>query len=174
VTHSSESQPVVSVVDVQKRFGSVSVLKGCSLRVQPGETHALLGQNGAGKSTLVKILNGVHPTGSYTGEIRIRGRGESFKSPAQARSAGIGYVPQEIEVIDHLSVLENVFVGQLGSSLGSVISWSALKIKAQALLSDLGLSLDPSTPVAALTAAQRHLSDGRARACCEAGRTHIG
>lgn len=147
----------ISVSNVCKSFGEVSVLRGCSFRVARGEAHALLGQNGAGKSTLVKILNGVHSSGSFEGEILVNGVSVYFGSPAHARRAGIGYVPQEIEVIEHLSVAENIFVGQAGLNCGFTVNWKKIRAHSLVILEELGLSLAPSTRALALTAAQRHL-----------------
>ena len=75
----------VEALGIHKSFAGVPALRGCNLRVRRGEIHALLGQNGAGKSTLVKILNGVHPQGSFQGKILIHGAPVAFRSPAQAR-----------------------------------------------------------------------------------------
>lgn len=157
MTEPTTAQSVIAALNIRKSFGGVPALQGCNLRVHQGEIHALLGQNGAGKSTLVKILNGVHPTGSFEGEILIRGKRSSFKLPAQARRAGIGFVPQEIEVIDNLNVAENIFVGQMGLNSGFIVSWKTLRERVETLLNDLGLPFSPSALVATLTPAQRHL-----------------
>jgi ribose transport system ATP-binding protein/D-xylose transport system ATP-binding protein len=105
----------------------------------------------------VKILNGVHPAGSYTGEITLSGQPVSFASPAAARAAGVGYVPQEIEVLEQLSVAENVFAGHTGLGEGVLIYRHKLEERTRAILDDLGLSIDPKAIVASLTSAQRHL-----------------
>jgi len=147
----------VEAREIRKSFAGVPALRGCTLQIRHGEIHALLGQNGAGKSTLVKILNGVYPNGSFEGEIWIQGRTVQFHSPAQARKNGVGYVPQEIEVIESLSVAENIFVGQTGLNARSLVDWKQLHHRAQLLLDELGLPFDPETPMLTLTAAQRHL-----------------
>lgn len=149
--------PIFSARGIVKAFAGVQALRGVDFNVLPGEIHALLGQNGAGKSTLVKILNGVHPAGSYTGEITLSGQPVSFASPAAARAAGVGYVPQEIEVLEQLSVAENVFAGHTGLGEGVLIYRHKLEERTRAILDDLGLSIDPKAIVASLTSAQRHL-----------------
>lgn len=149
--------PVLAANTIVKSFGGVQALRGVDFRVMPGEIHALLGQNGAGKSTLVKILNGVHPAGSYTGSIVLGGETVSFASPAEARAAGVGYVPQEIEVLEQLSVAENVFAGHVGLGRGVLIDRRELEARTRAIFTDLGLDIDPRTLVASLTSAQRHL-----------------
>jgi ribose transport system ATP-binding protein len=135
----------------------VPVLRGCNLRIRRGEIHALLGQNGAGKSTLVKILNGVHPHGTFHGELRVDGRPVAFRSPAQAREQGVGYVPQEIEVIENLSVAENIFAGLVRAGGRFRLDWKKLNRQAATVLTELGLVFEPSASVASLSTAQRQL-----------------
>ena len=136
----------------------VQALRDVDFRVQPGQIHALVGQNGAGKSTLVKILNGVHPAGSYEGTVRLHGAAVRFSSPADARARGIAYVPQELQVLENLSIAENIYVGQTG--LWRAKSWSSfadLNARAGRILNRLGINLDPGAPVASLSAAQKQL-----------------
>jgi len=147
----------VEAIDIRKSFGGVPALRGLTFRVRTGEVHALLGQNGAGKSTLVKILNGVFPAASFEGSIRIDGRPVAFHRTADARTNGVAYVPQEIEVLEHLSAAENVFAGQTGLGRGVLVSQRALEDRAAALFSGLGLRLDQRALAASLTPAQRHL-----------------
>ena len=147
----------ISTSGIVKSFAGVQALRGVDLVVQRGDIHALLGQNGAGKSTLVKILNGVHPAGSYSGTVMLGGRSVAFRSTAQARADGVGYVPQEIEVLEQLSVAENVFAGQTSLGRGVLVHRRAMVQHAAALFRDMGLSIAPEAPVASLTAAQRHL-----------------
>jgi ABC-type sugar transport system ATPase subunit len=142
---------------VSKSFGGVRALRDVSVRVRRGETHALLGQNGAGKSTLVKILNGVHPAGTYTGALYLDGTEIHFDSPADARRKGVAYVPQEIEVVPQLTVAENIFAGQTSLGKGVLVDRRALQRSAQALLGEIGMAIDPDARLAHLTAAQRHL-----------------
>ena len=150
-------EPLLHVRGIVKSFGGVHALRGIDVTVRAGEIHALLGQNGAGKSTLVKILNGVHPAGSFSGEIVLAGRPVSFASPAGATAAGIGYVPQEIEVLEQLSVAENVFAGRTSLGKGVVVKRRAMEARTREIFEDLGLAIDPRAIVASLTSAQRHL-----------------
>jgi len=149
--------PVIEVTGIVKRFGGAVALRGVDFSVWRGEICALLGQNGAGKSTLVKILNGVHPAGSYEGSIRLDGQVAAFDSPAQARVNGMGYVPQEIEVLEQLSVAENVFAGHMNPGRGVLIHRRRLNTMVRAIFDELGIDLNPGALVAALGAAQRHL-----------------
>jgi len=153
----AQHNPVIEVTGVVKRFGGVTALNGVDFSVWPGEICALLGQNGAGKSTLVKILNGVHPAGSYEGSIRLAGHTVAFRSPAQAGLSGMGYVPQESEVLEQLSVTENVFAGHMNLGRGVLIQRRRLDTKVREIFDDLGIEIDPRALVASLGAAQRHL-----------------
>ncbi|ROT25534.1 sugar ABC transporter ATP-binding protein, partial [Micromonospora sp. HM5-17] len=100
---------ILRLADVVKSFPGVRALDGVGLEVRAGEVHCLLGQNGAGKSTLIKVLSGVHQPDS--GRIEWRGRVVSFASPQAAVRAGIATIYQELDLVDDLSVAENVFLG---------------------------------------------------------------
>ena len=152
-----QTEPVIAATGIVKRFAGVPALRGVDFVVRRGEVHALLGQNGAGKSTLVKILNGVHAAGSYDGSILLAGQPVAFGSPAEARASGVGYVPQEIEVLEQLSVAENVFAGHMNLGQGALINRRRLEEMTRSIFDDLGLDLDPRALVASLTSAQRHL-----------------
>ncbi|MEJ0097756.1 MAG: sugar ABC transporter ATP-binding protein [Bauldia sp.] len=151
------SDVIIDASHIVKSFGGVKALRGVDLKVRRGEIHALLGQNGAGKSTLVKILNGVYPAGSFSGSIVLEGRPAHFSSPAEARAGGVGYVPQEIEVLPQLSVAENVFAGMTGLGTSIFAQHRKLRRLTGELFGELGLSIDPGATVGALSAAQRHL-----------------
>ncbi len=153
----AQTEPVIEATGIVKRFAGVPALRGVDFVVRRGEVHALLGQNGAGKSTLVKILNGVHGAGSYEGSIVLAGQAVAFASPAMARASGVGYVPQEIEVLEQLSVAENVFAGHMNLGQGVLIHRRKLEEMTRTIFDDLGLDLDPRALVASLTSAQRHL-----------------
>jgi ABC-type sugar transport system ATPase subunit len=147
----------ITAEGIRKSFGGVAALRDVGFRVRRGEIHALLGQNGAGKSTLVKILNGVHPAGSFEGTITVEGRPVAFQSPHDARAAGVAYVPQEIEVLEQLTAAENVFAGQTGLGRGKLVNQRRLQQEAGRLFEQLGLAIDPRRVVASLAPAQRQL-----------------
>jgi ribose transport system ATP-binding protein/D-xylose transport system ATP-binding protein len=149
--------PLIAARGITKMFSGVPALRNVDFSVAAGEIHALLGQNGAGKSTLVKILNGVHPAGSYTGTITLAGRPAEFRSPHEARAAGVAYVPQEIEVLEQLTVAENVFAGRTSLGKGVLVHQRELQARAREVFGQLGLEIDPTALVASLTSAQRHL-----------------
>src|SRR6478672_5574058 len=97
---------LLEACDVAKRFDSVVALKAASLRVRPGEVHGLMGANGAGKSTLVKIITGVFPADG--GQIFVKGVVRSFRSPAEARRAGIVSVYQDPALVPDLTIAQNM------------------------------------------------------------------
>jgi ribose transport system ATP-binding protein len=116
-----EAPLLLSARDVAKSFDSVTALRAASLQVRPGEVHGLMGSNGAGKSTLVKIITGVFPADA--GQITIKGVARSFRSPAEARSAGIVSVYQDPALVPDLTVAQNMRLA--GASIDSVHKWLA-------------------------------------------------
>jgi ABC-type sugar transport system ATPase subunit len=150
---------VLEMREITKRFPGITANKQVSLRVRPGEIHGLVGENGAGKSTLLKVLNGIYPHGSYEGAILLNGREMSFKSPHDAQVKGIGFVPQEINVLENLTVSENIFVGNLtkGSALKEVVSFARLHRMAQELLDRNKISLKARVLVKTLSVGQKQL-----------------
>ena len=106
----SALKPLIETTGLVKKFGSFTALNGVSLKVYPGEVHALLGDNGAGKSTLIKILSGVFPP--TEGQISVEGQPVSFNSPRNATDAGIGTVYQDLALNPLTSVTRNFFLGR--------------------------------------------------------------
>src|ERR1700760_2192035 len=115
----SEATLLLEACDVAKRLYWVVALKAASLRVRPGEVHGLMGSNGAGKSTLVKIITGVYPADG--GEIFVKGERRSFRSPAQAREAGIVSVYQDPALVPDLTVTQNMRLADADN--GAVRKW---------------------------------------------------
>ena len=101
-----EVSPLLSIRGVAKAFGAVTALRSADLDVAPGEVHALMGANGAGKSTLVKIITGVFPADA--GVMTLAGRPAVFRSPAEARKAGIVSVYQDPAIVPDLTVAQNM------------------------------------------------------------------
>ncbi|MFC4502712.1 MULTISPECIES: sugar ABC transporter ATP-binding protein [Streptomyces] len=148
--------PLLSMSAITKSFPGVRALDGVDLDVQAGEVHCLLGQNGAGKSTLIKILAGAHqPDG---GTIRWRGERVALPSPIAAMRLGIATIYQELDLMEHQSVAENVHLGHEPTAAGFVVRRKAAQASTAALLKRLGHpEIDPSRPVGELPAAQRQI-----------------
>jgi ABC-type sugar transport system ATPase subunit len=108
------SAPVVRTEGLAKAFGATQALRSCTFELLPGEVHAIIGENGSGKSTLVKILTGVHRPDAGVVQVRPDGREGAPHSPAEALTAGVAAVFQEVLVVGSRSVLDNVWVGTEG------------------------------------------------------------
>ncbi|MDQ3651873.1 MAG: xylose ABC transporter ATP-binding protein [Acidobacteriota bacterium] len=149
-------QTLLEMKEITKTFPGVRALDGVSFDLHAGELHALVGENGAGKSTLMKVLGGVYPHGSYGGEIQLGGEMQRFAGVRDAENAGIAVIFQELSLIKELSIGENIFLGRAPRRFG-VIRWEELYSRAQKLLDDLHLPLDPRTPVGNLGIGQQQL-----------------
>src|SRR5689334_17029703 len=96
---------------IVKTFPGVKALSDVTLTVARGEVHAICGENGAGKSTLMKVLSGVHPHGSYQGEILFDGSPCAFRDIGASEAQGIVIIHQELALVPYLSIAENIFLG---------------------------------------------------------------
>ncbi|WP_433789411.1 multiple monosaccharide ABC transporter ATP-binding protein [Actinoplanes sp. CA-252034] len=129
---------------ISKEFPGVKALSDVSLVVNSGEIHAICGENGAGKSTLMKVLSGVHPYGSYSGEIVYQGQECRFGDIRASEHAGIVIIHQELALIPGMSITENIFLGNEPRRWGR-IDWKAANHRALELMRLVGLSEDPDT-----------------------------
>lgn len=141
---------------ITKTFGSNTVLEDAELVIRPGEIHALIGQNGSGKSTLVKVLTGYHAP-DEGGSLRVDNTALALPVKwSQAQEAGISVVHQDLGLLDQLSVAENIGIGgYIAHRITRKIDWAAQRDVAVHVLERLGLDVDPSTPVARLSASAR-------------------
>src|SRR6185369_7050517 len=114
--------PLLEIRQLTKSFPGVKALQGVDFTVRRGEVHALMGENGAGKSTLIKVLTGVYLR--EAGTVRIDGKEINPRSPKEAESMGLSTVYQEINLIPHLSVAENICLGRQPTRFG-FIQWRA-------------------------------------------------
>ncbi|MFF9114972.1 sugar ABC transporter ATP-binding protein [Streptomyces massasporeus] len=148
--------PLLSMSGITKSFPGVRALDGVDLDVQAGEVHCLLGQNGAGKSTLIKVLAGAHQPD--TGTIRWRGEEVTLRSPIAAMRLGIATIYQELDLVEHLSVAENVHLGHEPTAAGFVVRGKTARASTAALLKRLGhAKIDPARLVGDLSAAQQQI-----------------
>ncbi|MFC5502876.1 multiple monosaccharide ABC transporter ATP-binding protein [Lysinimonas soli] len=137
---------ILEMRGISKVFPGVKALSDVSISVGAGQIHAIAGENGAGKSTLMKVLSGVYPYGSYSGDIVYRGQLQRFRNVGSSEAVGIVTIHQEFALIPELTITENIF---LGSELarGGVIDWHEQHRRAAELLERVGLHEDPKTRI---------------------------
>ena len=140
------SEPILEMRSITKTFPGVIALEDVNLVVERGEIHAICGENGAGKSTLMKVLSGVYPHGSYSGEIHYAGEIQKFQSLRDSEAKGIVIIHQELALSPHLSIAENIFLRNEITTLG-LINWNKTNREAAKLMEQVGLKENPSTPI---------------------------
>ncbi|HWD20376.1 MAG TPA: sugar ABC transporter ATP-binding protein [Verrucomicrobiae bacterium] len=139
-----ETEPLVRLRGITKRFGRVTVLEGVDFELRAGETHILAGENGAGKSTLIKILAGIHT--DFEGTIEISGRPTRLHSPQAASAAGIAVIHQELSLIGAMSVADNIFLGR-APTRGGFVQEEKQAAEAAHWVRQLGLEINVRRPV---------------------------
>jgi ribose transport system ATP-binding protein len=139
---------------ITKRFGSATALDGVDLTLRRGEVHALVGENGAGKSTLMKILTGAYHRDA--GSVWLEGTPVDFDTPAQAQALGVCAVHQEIHLLSHRTVAENIFLGREPRRWG-LVDWGRMMSEAGVILAGLGLDIDPHATLGDLNTARQQM-----------------
>ena len=124
---------LIEMCGIVKTFPGVKALQDVTLTVRRGEIHAICGENGAGKSTLMKILSGVYPHGTYTGDVMYHGEHCPFRTIRDSEQRGIVIIHQELALVPFLSITENIFLGNERATAG-VIDWNTAQRDAAALL----------------------------------------
>src|SRR6201997_774917 len=152
---SRSDRPILEVSQICKSIPGVRGLKSVNLSVWPGEVHAFMGENGAGKSTLMKILAGAYRPDS--GAILLDGNPVQFRTPHEARLAGIGIIYQELTVAPNLTVSGNVFLGSELSRLGFMKDTAEMDRRTQGVLDRLGARFRPNQRAARLAVAEQQL-----------------
>ncbi|KPV61110.1 D-ribose transporter ATP-binding protein [Paenibacillus sp. A3] len=142
--------------DISKSFPGVRVLDQVTFNLTGGEVHALMGENGAGKSTLMKILGGIHRRDG--GTVILKGTPCEIASPSMAQSLGIAMIHQELNLIPHLTVMENIFLGrEFTYGRSGMINWGKMRQESVRFLSQLGLSIDPGIIAGELSVGQQQM-----------------
>jgi simple sugar transport system ATP-binding protein len=149
------SPALLEVRGLAKRFPGVQALEGVDFTVRRGQVHALMGENGAGKSTLIKTITGVHPP--EAGAIRLDGSQVLPRSPKAAEALGISTVYQEVNLIPHLTIAENICLGRQPTRLG-IIRWRAMARRAEAALARVDLKLDVNRPLSSYSIAVQQMT----------------
>jgi putative multiple sugar transport system ATP-binding protein len=149
-------QPILEMRDITKTFPGVNALENVNLSVLPAEIHAVVGENGAGKSTLMKVLSGVYPYGTYSGDIYFEGEERKFRDIAESEKAGIIIIHQELALVPLLSIAENIFLGHETARRG-VIDWFEAFRRTLDLLKKVGLKDHPNTLITNLGTGKQQL-----------------
>lgn len=156
---------VLEAINITKRFPGVLANDNVCLNVRRGEVLGLIGENGAGKSTILKVLNGVYPYGSYSGTLKLNGEEIRPANPSEATHLGIGYVPQEINVLKYFSVAENIYMSDLpldrikgeGKGNRTFVDFKTMYRATEELLQANHIRLDPRADVRKLSIGQQQL-----------------
>ncbi|HEX6706217.1 MAG TPA: sugar ABC transporter ATP-binding protein [Albitalea sp.] len=151
----SAGEVLLTLSGVSKSFLTVRALDGVDLELRRGEVHAVCGENGAGKSTLMRIISG--QLAPDRGEMRLKGEAVRFGSTRDAEAAGIAMIHQELNLIPHLSVAENIYLAREPRRAGIFIARDRLHADSRRCLARLGLDIDPAVPVGSLPVAQRQM-----------------
>ncbi len=150
------SEYILEMHNITKEFPGVKALDNVTFKVKKGEIHALCGENGAGKSTLMKVLSGVYPSGTYTGDIILNGKQQHYSSIKDSEHAGIAIIYQELALVKQMSICENIFLGNEKVRRG-FINWDESYVETQKVLKEVRLNLNPLTKVSNLGIGQQQL-----------------
>ena len=141
------SNSILEMNNITKTFPGVKALDDVTLKVERGEIHAICGENGAGKSTLMKVLSGVYPFGSYSGDIIYENETKKFSNISDSEAEGIVIIHQELALSPYLSIAENIFLGNEIKNVFGLINWNKTYQEASSLMARVGLKEDPNLPI---------------------------
>jgi len=150
-----EEPYLLEILNISKGFPGVVALADVQLRVRPGSVLALMGENGAGKSTLMKIIAGIYQPDA--GEIRLRGKPIVFETPLAAQKAGIAMIHQELNLMPHMSIAENIWIGREQLNSLRMVNHREMHRCTAQLLARLRINLDPEEQVGNLSIAERQM-----------------
>ena len=147
-------QIILEMKNIDKRFSGVHALKSVNLELKKGEVHALMGENGAGKSTLMKVLCGIHKRDG--GEVYLFGEQVNFNTIKESQEAGISIIHQELNMMNHLTVAQNIYIGREPMN-GICINDKKMERDAQELFDRIGVKIDPSAVLGTLTVGKQQM-----------------
>lgn len=147
---------ILTMKEIDKSFPGVHALDHVNLEVRKGEVHALMGENGAGKSTLMKVLTGIYSKDS--GTITFEGKEVEFSNPREAQDAGIVIVHQELNMLSHLTVAQNIFIGRERMA-GKLINDAEMNREAKKLFEQLNIEIDPTEKMGNLTVGKQQMCE---------------
>lgn len=147
---------ILTMKGIDKSFPGVHALDHVDLEIRKGEVHALMGENGAGKSTLMKVLTGIYSKDE--GTITYEGKEVEFSNPREAQDAGIVIVHQELNMLGHLTVAQNIFIGREIMN-GKLIDDKKMNEEAKKLFDQLGIDIDPKETMSRLTVGKQQMCE---------------
>ena len=147
-------ETILTMRGIQKYFSGVHALKGVDFDLRAGEVHALMGENGAGKSTLIKVLCGIHKRDG--GTVELFGQPVDFNNIAESQAAGISVIHQELNMMNHLTVAQNMFIGREPMN-GPTIDDKKMIAEATALFERIGVRIDPTVKLGSLTVGKQQM-----------------
>ncbi|WP_246942820.1 sugar ABC transporter ATP-binding protein [Bacillus pinisoli] len=150
------SDYILEMNQISKEFTGVKALSNVNFKVERGEIHCLVGENGAGKSTLMKVLSGVYPFGTYSGDIIFNGQVQQFNKISDSVDVGIAIIYQELALFPDLSVYENIFAGNEIQN-GGILDWNKAIVEAKKMLQKVGLKVNPETLIKDLGVGKQQL-----------------
>ncbi|WP_040949846.1 sugar ABC transporter ATP-binding protein [Gorillibacterium massiliense] len=150
------SDNILEMRQISKEFTGVKALTDVNFKVERGEIHCLVGENGAGKSTLMKVLSGVYPHGTYSGDIVFEGQVQNFAKISDSVKAGIAIIYQELALFPDLTVYENIYVGNEVKRSG-VVDWNQTIVQAQQMLQKVKLNVNPESLIKDLGVGKQQL-----------------
>lgn len=150
------SEYILEMINITKEFPGVRALDDVTFRVKKGEIHALVGENGAGKSTLMKVLSGVYPSGTYTGDIVLNGQKQTYRNIKDSEEAGVAIIYQELALVKQMNICENIFLGCEIKKNG-FINWDEAFVETEKVLKEVRLKVNPVTKVINLGIGQQQL-----------------
>ena len=148
------SETILKMQGIQKYFSGVHALKGVNFDLRAGEVHALMGENGAGKSTLIKVLCGIHKRDG--GSVELFGNVVDFDNIAQSQEAGISVIHQELNMMNDLTVAQNMFIGR-EFKIGAFIDDRKMEDEAAKMFDRIGVKIDPSVKLGSLTVGKQQM-----------------
>jgi ribose transport system ATP-binding protein len=146
---------LINAVGISKSFPGVLALRNVSFDLRAGEVHALMGENGAGKSTLMKILAGIYQPDS--GEVLVDGKPVHLATPRQAQDVGVGIIHQELNLMNDLTVAQNMFIGREPRNRFGILDERKLNEKARAIFAKMNIAIDPEQNLGQLTVAKQQI-----------------
>lgn len=146
---------ILEMKGIEKRFAGVHALKSVNLELQEGEVHALMGENGAGKSTLMKVLCGIHKRDG--GDVVLFDKPVNFANIKESQEAGVGIIHQELNMMNHLTVAQNIYIGREPLINGMYIDDKKMERDAKELFDRIGVKIDPSAILGTLTVGKQQM-----------------